>query len=287
MVADFAFLGGEGEAGDFNNYADLQNPGTNNGAIYTGGRYGPALKFDVSGTEVVIPSNAGLDLATGLANGFTIHMDVSIPIDYATWVNYITKGTTSYIGIDGFGIIHHAPTGQLRFYVDGVYGAFAQIPNAASRTDDSFVLTCTFSDSDVAKVYFNGELVYTESRATPTISTNPDILLGNNSSNSFPHDGLISRTRIYNYDLSPQRVKEVTKKPWQDWDKFTLPSYVAAAASGGGAGPTPPTDGENNDMFGNGENDANSGDVNNMFGDSERDIAFQGSTNDQYNTVEV
>ena len=216
--------------GDLWNYgSDKSIIATNNGATpINGPDGGGALSFDGTTQDVTVISNFGLSLFGGLVNGFTISIRVLVSAGASGYHQYISKSDAGFGGEDGFSILHNSDTGDFRFYVDGDFGAAFTV----SVTKETWTTyTVTFSADNTAKIYVDGVLVYTDSRSNPSGSLNPDIMIGQNISSSFPHEGSISQCSIYTYAQRLAQIQQITNDPWQAYRREKI--ALIAAATGG------------------------------------------------------
>lgn len=215
LAFDFPYLG----RGDFNDYTgNKNNIITNSGATHASGRFGPALNFTASGSDIITGGivfppyphtiiSYGMATATGTARFFNttdvgsnteyIALDMDVGNDWSYWCR--GGGNSAITLASGSPVV-----GRL-YHMAGVSTAF-----------------------DEHKLYIDGVLAATNSSgANINIADQFGIGALNRSTPIFS-DCQVSYTLLFSCALSAEEIKSLYETPWKPYRENKTPIWAAA-----------------------------------------------------------
>ena len=204
LVANYTFIGNADDATSNN------NSGTVNGATLTTDRFGEAnsaYQFDGVNDNISIP--------------FSSSLQIDGDISFNVWMKGTNGGSTNWHGYllaannDSYWLRTESRDNNTAFTVRGQAGSNNSSDDTDNITNDTWTMvtfTSTYNKDtndpqNEFKIYVDGELQYTRSRAkNRDIATDGFLMIGSQYWNGDYFKGVIDDLRIYNKALSAQEV---------------------------------------------------------------------------------
>jgi hypothetical protein len=203
------------------------NNGTNNGAEWVAGQYGPALSFDGVNNYVVVLGSGSINTATGVGQ----------PRTWTYWIKP-NKANSNRLITDksNFGAKHlwsEFQTGPDRI-VGGVSIGSSLNTQSTLTLNEWQLITFTY-DGVNTRLYRNGLLVDGPHTQTAPAVDSAVFQIGATAAGTNAMGADMSSITIFSRDLSIQEIKAIYNNPWQAWQRDNIALW---AASQGGAPPT-------------------------------------------------
>jgi hypothetical protein len=188
-------------------HSQYRNNGTVEGSPQSViGQFGPALMFDASDDQIVVPTNAMLDIETEITMMLWAMPGPNLTAD---WRNLVGKSPTNVLGNTTFSYsVRTDNSGALRFSLN--LGSWQYVLGPILEEDIWYHITGTYDGTQLT-LYVDGESVGT-TEASGTINVTPDpVCIGNivnaagASQNEF-WSGVIDEVRIWDRALEADEV---------------------------------------------------------------------------------
>ncbi len=202
-VAAFGFNEGTGTA--VSDASGTGNHGTTTSTTWAAmGRFGSALSFNGSTSQVTVPDSNSLDLTTGL----TLEAWVN-PIQLSgSWRTVIFKQTTSGMAYALFAANGgNRPVGQVQI------GAEQNATGPAALPLNAWTHVATTYDGATLRLFVNGAQVASKPQTGSAAVSNAVLRIGRNSIWSEPFRGLIDEVRIYDRALAATEIQSDMTAP--------------------------------------------------------------------------
>ena len=200
LVAAYSF--DEGSGTSVKDASGSGNNGTTSNTTWTtSGRLGGALVFNGSSALVTVPSTTSLRLSTAM----TLEAWVRPTAINAQWRDVIYKGSDDYY-LEATSTSSSRPAAGGTFAPDNVYASSALAVNAWTH------LAATY-DGTTLRLYVNGTLASSISRAAQIAVSNGALQIGGDSGAGQYFAGTIDEVRIYNSAISEAQIRSDMNTP--------------------------------------------------------------------------
>jgi hypothetical protein len=231
LVLDFPMLG----TGDLQDYSGNKNNGTNNGATWTSGQYGPVLSFAATSYIELPTGYRGLD---GLTDFTIIVKCLSTDLSSDNGIFYTRRHNGSDPLLFWF---DNASPDHFAFLMNGSSGGTGSLFSTFVPLENTFYeVAIVFSGGNSVRLYIDGiedtgagDFPFSGSIGSLDSTTTP-YRFATDSEEGKQLKGQIERALIFTSPLSGSGVLSQYNDPWQPYRKENIALWAAAQ---GGAPP--------------------------------------------------